>query len=91
MQLLAVAAYGDVKIDLPENYTHFEDNKKPEFLSKFPLGKIPAWEGKDGFLLTEALAIARYSTCTSFVYSFFFRTPQVGEKMRYSYFQLSLS
>ncbi|KAJ7459453.1 elongation factor 1-gamma [Mycena galericulata] len=56
----AVAAFGGVAIDLPEGYVHFDHNKKPEFLSKFPHGKIPAWEGKDGFLLFESTAIARY-------------------------------
>ncbi|KAL5525086.1 hypothetical protein ACEPAF_8955 [Sanghuangporus sanghuang] len=56
----AAAALGGVQIDLPQSYTHFEDNKKPEFLSKFPHGKIPAFEGKDGFLLTESYAIGRY-------------------------------
>ncbi|KAJ7092403.1 elongation factor 1-gamma [Mycena belliarum] len=58
--ITAVAALGGVVIDFPENYTHYEDNKKPEFLSKFPHGKIPAWEGKDGFYLFESGAIARY-------------------------------
>ncbi|CAK5269474.1 unnamed protein product [Mycena citricolor] len=56
----AVAAFGGVAIELPASYTHFEDNKKPEFLAKFPHGKIPAWEGKDGFHLFESAAIARY-------------------------------
>ena len=45
---------------MPENYVHFEDNKKPEFLAKFPHGKIPAFEGSDGFKLFEGTAIARY-------------------------------
>ena len=49
-----------MKIDLPENYVHFEDNKKPEFLSKFPHGKIPALDGADGFKVFETSAIARY-------------------------------
>ncbi|KAJ6554382.1 elongation factor 1-gamma [Mycena capillaripes] len=56
----ATAAFGGVAIDLPEGYVHFETNKKPEFTSKFPHGKIPAWEGKDGFVLFEGVAIARY-------------------------------
>ncbi|KZP33184.1 eEF1-gamma domain-containing protein [Athelia psychrophila] len=55
-----VAALGGLQIELPETYTHFEDNKKPEFLAKFPHGKIPAWEGKDGLLLTEGTPIAKY-------------------------------
>ena len=36
------------------------DNKKPEFLEKFPHGKIPALETADGFKLFEGMAIARY-------------------------------
>ena len=36
------------------------DNKKPEFLEKFPHGKISAWESPDGFKLFEGVAIARY-------------------------------
>ncbi|KAJ7278477.1 glutathione S-transferase C-terminal-like protein [Mycena rebaudengoi] len=56
----AVAAVGGVEIDLPASYIHREDNKKPAFLSKFPHGKIPAWEGKDGVLVFESAAIARY-------------------------------
>ena len=46
---------------MPENYTHFQDNKLPEYLDKFPLGKIPALEQKDGFKLFETSAVARYS------------------------------
>ncbi|KAJ7134365.1 hypothetical protein C8R44DRAFT_956162 [Mycena epipterygia] len=60
----AIAALGGVAIDLPQAYTHMEDKKKPEILKKFPHGKILAWEGKDGFLLFESVAIARYSKTT---------------------------
>ncbi|KAL5520501.1 hypothetical protein ACEPAG_9725 [Sanghuangporus baumii] len=56
----AAAALGGIQIDLPQSYIHFEDNQKPEFLSKFPHGKIPGFEGKDGFLLAESYAIGRY-------------------------------
>ncbi|KAF7327190.1 Elongation factor 1-gamma [Mycena kentingensis (nom. inval.)] len=56
----AVAALTGLSIDIPSDYKHFEDNKKPAFLNKFPHGKIPAWEGKDGFKLFESGAIARY-------------------------------
>ncbi|CAK5271269.1 unnamed protein product [Mycena citricolor] len=58
--LRAIAAFGGVTIDIPTDYVHFDTNKKPEFLAKFPFGKIPAWEGKDGFCLAESVAIARY-------------------------------
>lgn len=60
-QIRAAAALGGLTIDLPAAYTHYQDNKKPEFLEKFPHGRIPAWEGKDGFKLFEGAAIARYS------------------------------
>ncbi|KAJ7063805.1 glutathione S-transferase C-terminal-like protein [Mycena amicta] len=56
----AVAALTGLSIDIPSDYTHFQDNKKPEFTSKFPHGKIPAWEGKDGFIVFESIPIARY-------------------------------
>ncbi|GBE86877.1 Elongation factor 1-gamma 1 [Sparassis crispa] len=59
-RIRAVAAFAGLSLELPAHYTHFEDNKKPEFLSKFPLGKIPALEAADGFKLTETSAIARY-------------------------------
>ncbi|KIJ64379.1 hypothetical protein HYDPIDRAFT_28820 [Hydnomerulius pinastri MD-312] len=55
----SVAALGGLELEIPA-YAHFEDNKKPEFLSKFPHGKIPAFEGANGFNLTEGAAIARY-------------------------------
>lgn len=59
-QIKAAAAFGGVEIATPAAYEHRVDNKKPEFLAKFPHGKIPAWEGPDGFKLFEAAAIARY-------------------------------
>lgn len=37
-----------------------ETNRTPEYLAKFPHGKVPAFEGPDGFLLTESTAIAKY-------------------------------
>jgi elongation factor 1-gamma len=35
-------------------------NRTPEFLSKFPLGKVPVLETSDGFCLSEGQAIARF-------------------------------
>ena len=45
------------------------DNKKPEFLSKFPHGKIPAFDGADGFKLFEGVAIARYGESAPLIQS----------------------
>lgn len=41
-----------------------QDSHKPEFLAKFPLGKVPTFEGSDGFILTESRSILRYGTYT---------------------------
>lgn len=35
-------------------------NRSADYLSKFPLGKVPTFEGADGFCLSEASAIASY-------------------------------
>ncbi|KAJ3714631.1 elongation factor 1-gamma [Lentinula guzmanii] len=56
----AMAAFGGVSVDVDANYKHMETNKTPEFLAKFPHGKIPAFEGKGGFRLFEAVVIAKY-------------------------------
>ncbi|KAI8629052.1 glutathione S-transferase [Xylariaceae sp. FL1651] len=58
-RVLLVAAMNGLEIELPP-FTMRETNKTPEFLAKFPLGKVPAFEGADGFCLTESPAIAAY-------------------------------
>ena len=84
-QIRAAAAFGGLSVDLPEHYVHFEDNKKPEFLAKFPHGKIPALETKEGFCLTETQAIARYGE-----YAFLLAALASRQDENLSY-QLSLS
>jgi len=54
-----VAAIAGLELTLQETKTPV-DNKTPEYLAKFPIGKIPAFEGADGFLLVESTAIAKY-------------------------------
>jgi hypothetical protein len=63
-QIKSVAALGGLELEIVADYKHFEDNKKPDFLAKFPHGKIPALEGPNGFNLTEGAAIARYRACS---------------------------
>ncbi|KAJ2804479.1 hypothetical protein H4R20_002495 [Coemansia guatemalensis] len=36
------------------------DNKTPEFLAKYPVGKVPVFEGADGFMLFDSAAISFY-------------------------------
>ncbi|KAI6126345.1 hypothetical protein EDD16DRAFT_316022 [Pisolithus croceorrhizus] len=55
----ATAAVAGVKLEEPV-YKHYEDDEMPEFPAKFPCGRIPAFEGAEGFNLTEGAAIARY-------------------------------
>ncbi|KAL4077759.1 hypothetical protein J3A83DRAFT_4410150 [Scleroderma citrinum] len=59
MAIKAVASVAGLELEEPE-YKHFEDNTKPEFLAKFPHGKVPALECNNGLNLTEGVAIARY-------------------------------
>jgi len=60
LRIRAAAAYGGISIDLAEGYEHLVTNKTPEFLAKFPSGKIPAFEATGGLKLFETTAIARY-------------------------------
>ena len=59
-QIKAVAAFAGLTLDEPSGYVHYTSNKTPEFVAKFASGKVPAFEGKDGFTLFEGTAIARY-------------------------------
>ena len=57
---LVAAKYSGAQVTVAKDFVFGESNKKPEFLKKFPLGKVPAFEGSDGVLLTESNAIAYY-------------------------------
>merc|ERR1712114_187 len=57
---LIAAKYSGAQVTVAKDFVFGETNKKPEFLKKFPLGKVPAFEGSDGVLLTESNAIAYY-------------------------------
>merc|ERR1712087_410952 len=57
---LIAAKYSGAQLTVSKDFVFGETNKSPEFLKKFPLGKVPAFEGSDGVLLTESNAIAYY-------------------------------
>merc|ERR1712018_90939 len=57
---LIAAKYSGAQVTVAKDFVFGESNKKPEFLKKVPLGKVPAFEGSDGTLLTESNAIAYY-------------------------------
>ncbi|RUS18573.1 hypothetical protein BC937DRAFT_88602 [Endogone sp. FLAS-F59071] len=53
------AAYNGLEVEIPP-FQFGTDNKSADFLAKFPLGKVPAYEGADGTRLFESSAIAYY-------------------------------
>jgi len=58
---LIAAQYSGAKIKVassPPDFVYGETNKQADFLKKFPLGKVPAFEGKDGVNLFQSNAIA---------------------------------
>ncbi|KAI1386782.1 glutathione S-transferase [Hypoxylon trugodes] len=55
-----IAAVNGLEVPLAEGFKMGVDNKTPEFLAKFPMGRVPAFEGADGFCLAEGGAIATY-------------------------------
>lgn len=80
VRALAAAAFGKLQVDVPA-FQMGTENKSPEFLKKFPVGKVPAFEGADGVLIFESDAISYYSKLKPFLHM-----------MRYLQFkQLSLS
>ncbi|KAK3904352.1 glutathione S-transferase [Staphylotrichum tortipilum] len=62
MRAQAIAAMNGTTIETAPDFVMGTTNRSPEFLAKFPLGKVPAFESADGaFFLTEGQAIARYA------------------------------
>lgn len=57
-------------IDLEFVNTDIINGVDAEFLKINPLGKIPTFVGADGFVLTEAIAIAIYSKSSYVCYLF---------------------
>jgi elongation factor 1-gamma len=56
---LIAAKYGGVDVEVVANFNFGVDNKTPEFLKKFPVGKVPALDTPDGPLF-ESNAMARH-------------------------------
>uniref|UniRef100_A0A8C6ICP3 Elongation factor 1-gamma n=1 Tax=Mus spicilegus TaxID=10103 RepID=A0A8C6ICP3_MUSSI len=60
---LITAQYSRAQVRVLSAPTHFhfsQTNRTPEFLRKFPAGKVPAFAGDDGFCVFESNAIAYY-------------------------------
>eukprot|EP01121_Diplochlamys_sp_Union-15-3_P017176 TRINITY_DN599_c0_g2_i2.p1 TRINITY_DN599_c0_g2~~TRINITY_DN599_c0_g2_i2.p1 ORF type:complete len:242 (-),score=51.58 TRINITY_DN599_c0_g2_i2:51-728(-) len=60
LKIQIAALYGGIKdLEVTKEFKYGVDNKTPEFLKKFPLGKIPALDGPEGPVF-ESQAILRY-------------------------------
>ncbi|GIK04988.1 hypothetical protein Aspvir_009087 [Aspergillus viridinutans] len=59
MKILSAANLNNLTISTPA-FQFGTDNRTPEFLAKFPFGKVPAFEGADGTKIVESDAIAQY-------------------------------
>merc|ERR1712168_1172644 len=59
-KVLAVAKFANADVKVDDKFVFGETNKSDAFLKKFPLGKVPAFEGSDGTCLFESDAIAYY-------------------------------
>merc|ERR1712071_66947 len=57
---LIAAQYSGSKINVASDFVFGETNKSEQFLKKFPLGKVPAFETPAGEVIAESNAIAYY-------------------------------
>jgi len=61
LKVLIAAGYSGANVEVDPKFVFGETNRSEGFLKKFPLGKVPAFESKDGkVLLSESDAIAYY-------------------------------
>ncbi|PYI33513.1 hypothetical protein BP00DRAFT_338827 [Aspergillus indologenus CBS 114.80] len=61
LKIQAAAALNNLTLDIPQPFAFGTANKTPEFIRKFPTGKVPAFESADGHTtLVESDAIAQY-------------------------------
>ncbi|XP_053678769.1 elongation factor 1-gamma [Anopheles nili] len=59
-KVLIAAQYSGESVKVASDFVFGETNRSEAFLSKFPFGKVPAFETKDGKYLTESNAIAYF-------------------------------
>ncbi|KAJ5242191.1 Elongation factor 1-gamma 2 [Penicillium citrinum] len=62
ISVLVAAKHNDLDLELVETQPNAEANSSAAYRKIHPLGKIPAFEGANGYTLSEAIAIAIYVT-----------------------------
>jgi elongation factor 1-gamma len=60
-QIEAVAAVNGRTVDYAPNFVMGNTNKSPEFVSDFPMGRVPAFKSVKGLYIFESDAIAQYA------------------------------
>ncbi|KAJ5666588.1 hypothetical protein N7462_010997 [Penicillium macrosclerotiorum] len=60
MKMQAAANFNNLELAIFPDFAMGKTNKSEDFLAKFPLGKVPAFEAADGTTLFESDAIAQY-------------------------------
>ncbi|KAF9887260.1 hypothetical protein FE257_010388 [Aspergillus nanangensis] len=60
MKISAVANMNNIELEFTPDFMLRRDNKTPEFLADYPMGKVPAYRGADGLKIFESDAIAQY-------------------------------
>ena len=58
-KVLIAAKYNGLTIEVPQ-FSMGIENKTPEYLAKFPMGKVPGFEDSNGNILSESGAMAYY-------------------------------
>ncbi|THV46185.1 hypothetical protein BGAL_0408g00070 [Botrytis galanthina] len=62
MKIQAAAAFNNKTIDMFPDFIMFQTNRTPEFLSDFPLGRVPVFkDATSSFKLFESDSIAQYA------------------------------
>ncbi|KAJ5701484.1 Elongation factor 1-gamma 2 [Penicillium malachiteum] len=62
LSILVAAKHNDLDLELVQTQPNAAANSSAEYRKVQPLGKIPAFEGANGFTLSEVIAIAIYVT-----------------------------
>ena len=60
--LLVVAKANNLELDLVKTIPHENVNMTDDYRKMNKLGRIPTFEGSDGYVLSECIAIAIYRT-----------------------------